>query len=47
MNSMQHSLTLQTDPPLAPPRLDEPAPCCVDWYYYKRPASEEGGGSRL
>ena len=26
MNSMQHSLTLQTDPPLAPPRLDEPAP---------------------
>jgi peroxiredoxin 2/4 len=26
MNAMQHSLTLQADPPLAPPRLDEPAP---------------------
>ena len=26
MSSMQHSLTLQTDAPLVPPRLDEPAP---------------------
>jgi peroxiredoxin 2/4 len=26
MNAMQHSLTLQTDAPFAPPRLDEPAP---------------------